>query len=251
MKNTILLCLCISTFISCTSVEKRKAELLKQITELSSKPDHRVLSGQFIGWGKDASMKDIDSIYRKSGKWIGFFGADYHNLDYKRDHFCHKPIWTDISTTNKMILDYGVKFVFFCQHLNNPFTDSSAWDNTGDLKLLQKDGEPKRKLDAQLDSMAIGYKELEENGVIIFLRPLHEMNGGWFWWGNKDSTDFIALWKYIHEYYTVKKNLKNIIWCYSPILWPVKYLTWYPGSEYVDVVCLDVYTPIIHPYRCV
>jgi len=249
MKSLILLfVVLVLVGTSCTSVEKKKAGLLKYFSELTLKKDHRVMSGQFIGWGQAASLKDVKTIYKNSGKWVGFLGADYHNLDYIRDHYVHKPISSELSVTNKNIIDYGVKFCFFSMHFNNPFTDSSAWDNRADLKILLQDEKIRTKLDQQMDSMSLGFEELQKNGIIIFLRPLHEMNGGWFWWGDKDSTDFIALWKYIYNYFTIRKNLKNIAWVYSPCLWPVKYLKWYPGDKYVDIVCVDAYTSIIHPY---
>jgi len=247
-KTFVFIVVVAHVLISCTLVEQRRETILKYLSAMPSRKDHRVISGQFIGWGEDATMKDVSEIYRKSGKWVGFLGADYHCLKYDRHHFSHVALQTNIAVTNKVIVDYGVKFVFFSQHLNNPFTDSSAWDTTGNLSFLLKDGEPKHRLDLQLDLMASGYKELENHGIVIFLRPFHEMNGSWFWWGNKDSVAFIALWKYVYDYYTVKKNLKNLIWCYSPCLWPVKYLTWYPGPQYVDVICIDAYTDIIHPY---
>lgn len=248
MNKYILLLFCPFLLLSCNNIEKRKAGVLNYFTQLAGKTDQHFVSGQFIGWGKDASAKDINTIYEKSGQWVGFTGADYHNLDYIRDHVVHRYISCDLNTTNNMIVDYGVKFCFFSMHFNNPFSDSSAWDNKGDLKRVLSEQKIRGKLDIQMDSMAMGFEALQKKGIIVCLRAFHEMNGGWFWWGNKDSTDFIALYRYVHHYFTETKKLKNLLWCYSPCLWPVKYLTWYPGDDVVDIVCVDAYTDVIHPY---
>jgi beta-mannanase len=56
-------------------------------------------------------------------------------------------------------------------------------------------------------------------GLPILFRPYHEMNGGWFWWGDQKDGKFNgfykALWKKTHEYFTVEHGLKNLIWVYS------------------------------------
>jgi len=36
-------------------------------------------------------------------------------------------------------------------------------------------------------------------------RPLHEMNGNWFWWGAQDPAVYRALWQSIYDFMT--KNL--------------------------------------------
>lgn len=43
------------------------------------------------------------------------------------------------------------------------------------------------------------FKSLENQGVPVLFRPLHEMNGEWFWWGltsyNQKDNERISLYK--------------------------------------------------------
>lgn len=43
------------------------------------------------------------------------------------------------------------------------------------------------KWKSQVDVIAWHLKQLDYANVPVLLRPYHEMNGGWFWWGNKDG----------------------------------------------------------------
>src|SRR5690606_7993906 len=49
-------------------------------------------------------------------------------------------------------------------------------------------GDPKYNwLIAEMDAIAVHFQKLREAGVPILFRPWHEMNGYWFWWGNKQN----------------------------------------------------------------
>lgn len=103
-----------------------------------------------------------------------------------------------------------------------------------------------------LDRVAAQLQVLQDQGVIVLWRPLHEMNGGWFWWCPKsdgkwlDKKDFIQLWRESHDYLVQKKRLRNLIWVYSAAVQTdptQKSAThYYPGDAYVDVVGLDYYS---------
>ena len=67
------------------------------------------------------------------------------------------------------------------------------------------------------------FKKLEDAGVPVVYRPMHEANGAWFWWGvggNDGITgaDVAALYRYVHDYYVKEKGLSNIIWCFCTAL---------------------------------
>ncbi|ESQ75945.1 glycosyl hydrolase [Asticcacaulis sp. AC402] len=47
-------------------------------------------------------------------------------------------------------------------------------------------------MNADIDAIAVVFKRWEAQGLVILWRPLHEMNGAWFWWGQK--TQYPALW---------------------------------------------------------
>jgi mannan endo-1,4-beta-mannosidase len=110
-----------------------------------------------------------------------------------------------------------------------------------------------------LDRIAQGLDDLQKAGVTVLYRPLHEMNGDWFYWCNQVQSIFLFLvincflciqdpetfknvWKDMFNYFTNTKNLHNIIWVFSPDQSRANPSRYYPGDAYVDIVALDVYT---------
>jgi mannan endo-1,4-beta-mannosidase len=98
---------------------------------------------------------------------------------------------------------------------------------------------------ADLTAVADGLAELQGHGVAVLWRPLHEANGGWFWWGtNGTSTEtYRRLWEHMHTYFTEQRRLNNLLWVYSPnsSTHASSVTDHYPGATLVDVVALDVY----------
>lgn len=100
-----------------------------------------------------------------------------------------------------------------------------------------------------IDKVAKHFKRLEKAGVPVLWRPYHEMNGMWFWWGNKRGEDGIQeLWKQMYDRFTNYHGINNIIWVWNanaPRDWKddeaYAYELFYPGHEYVDILAADVY----------
>lgn len=92
------------------------------------------------------------------------------------------------------------------------------------------------------------FKKLEDAGVPVVYRPMHESNGAWFWWGvggNDGITgaDVAALYRYVHDYYVKEKGLSNIIWCFCTALagnHSEKY-SWWSEGKYIDIASTDWY----------
>ena len=92
------------------------------------------------------------------------------------------------------------------------------------------------------------FKKLEDAGVPVVYRPMHEANGAWFWWGvggNDGITgaDVAALYRYVHDYYVKEKGLSNIIWCFCTALagnHSEKY-SWWSEGNYIDIASTDWY----------
>ena len=84
---------------------------------------------------------------------------------------------------------------------------AEEWDQ------LCTDGTPlnaawKREMDSVIPYLA----QLQEAGVPVLWRPYHEMNGAWFWWGNKPGENgFKRLWIMTYEYFTAQ-GLNNLLW---------------------------------------
>lgn len=109
---------------------------------------------------------------------------------------------------------------------------------------------------AELDKViAIINNDLVVNGenIPIVFRPLHEMNGNWFWWGAACSgftpADYRALYQLTVDY--VKARTTSVLFCWSPnspVSSPIL-SNYYPGDAYVDIVGLDMYEITADPFR--
>ncbi|HEY1629549.1 MAG TPA: glycosyl hydrolase, partial [Tepidisphaeraceae bacterium] len=50
-----------------------------------------------------------------------------------------------------------------------------------------------------IDAIAVQLKKLSDANVPVLWRPLHEAEGGWFWWGAKGPQSFVKLWRLLHD----------------------------------------------------
>ncbi|MBX2944850.1 MAG: T9SS type A sorting domain-containing protein [Cyclobacteriaceae bacterium] len=89
--------------------------------------------------------------------------------------------------------------------------------------------------------------------IPIVFRPLHEMNGNWFWWGASCSgfspADYKALYQLTVDY--IKERTNSVLFCWSPNS-PVNstvFTNYYPGDAYVDILGLDMYELTADPFR--
>ena len=88
-----------------------------------------------------------------------------------------------------------------------------------------------------IDSIATQLKKLETAGVPILWRPLHEAEGGWFWWGAKGPEPCLKLYDLMYDRLTNYHNLHNLIWIWSGYAEE----DWYPGNNKVDIYGYDSY----------
>jgi mannan endo-1,4-beta-mannosidase len=183
--------------------------------------------------GQHTYMTDnlIPSIYRDTGKYPGLIGIDY--------------FYQNNSSTNNQAITWAHNnhaLITVCHHWNNP-NGGDAW-NTSNVDFTQMviaGTSLNSKFNSLLDQVAGGFQTLQNANppVVVLYRPFHEMNGGWFWWGGKDPTQFKNVWIYMFNYLTGTKGLHNILWVYGPN--GSIDTTYYPGSQYVDIVGADVY----------
>jgi len=90
---------------------------------------------------------------------------------------------------------------------------------------------------ADLDELVSCLKLLQDEGIPVLFRPLHEASGGWFWWGSRSGADYVTLWKYVYEYIT-GAGVHNLLWVWTSCL---DDSDWYPGDAYVDFIAYDWY----------
>ncbi len=127
-------------------------------------------------------------------------------------------------------------------HMNNLVTGGDYHDVHG--QVVQSVLADPAKLDAQLDQIA----EIAERiaPVPLIVRPFHEQNGDWFWWGTTETStdDYVALYRYTVTYLQ-NAGATNLLYAWSPNGTfggdESAYLATYPGDDYVDIVGYDSY----------
>lgn len=100
-----------------------------------------------------------------------------------------------------------------------------------------------------------GYlKILQDAGVPVIWRPLHEAagnynlygkaNNAWFWWGRGGAEPCKQLYRLMRDTFEKEYGLNNLIW-----VWTLdatkgaerEWADWYPGDDYVDIIGVDIY----------
>lgn len=98
-----------------------------------------------------------------------------------------------------------------------------------------------------IDAIGVQLKKFQDAGVPVIWRPLHEAQGGWFWWGAHGPTAFKQLWRLTHDRLTNHHGLHNLIWEFTSSAAEGNHLDWYPGDDVVDMIGLDIYTDPASP----
>ena len=104
---------------------------------------------------------------------------------------------------------------------------------------------------ADVDIVSGYFKQLQEKGIAVVWRPLHEASGGWFWWGTASAECYVQLYRLVFKRMVETNKLNNLIWVWNintdPALgydYSALNAVWYPGDEYVDIVAVDIYDPL-------
>ncbi|MEO5959443.1 MAG: glycosyl hydrolase [Opitutaceae bacterium] len=221
--------------------------ILEYLAGLEQRADKRMLSGQFMAYGDNATPRLAAQIHQQSGHWPAVIGVDF--ADYPRhDVTFAVPI--------KTAIDYWKQggLANISAHLFNPANPDPAKAQDGGLRdkgvdldaLLTPGTASNETWMALLDRIAAALQELEDAGVVAMWRPFHEMNGNWFWWGGHEPEKFVRLWRHMFDYFTKTKELDNLLWVYGPNHGN-KTAAYYPGDSYADIVGLDAYTDFVDP----
>nr|WP_225954002.1 glycosyl hydrolase [Kibdelosporangium phytohabitans] len=215
-------------------------ELLAWLTALPQRQEKRVVSGQQIG--ADARA-DYDKLFhgmtRRFGRTPALLGASFDGY-WKKE------------TVGVMIDHWRAGgLVTMDLHRPNPFlpqVDPESYRvgesaRKDDLSALLADAPPSQarsRWRADLEMLGDIVQQLDEAGVTLILRPLHELNGNWFWWGLDRRTghsEAVRLYRDMHAYLTGTRGLHNVLWAYSPARpWDGPRMRFYPGDDIVDIM---------------
>ncbi len=199
------------------------------------------IRGKYILSGQQECPQDrtcgdeLSHIQKCSGALPAILGLDYIEEDYEGVNERAKK-WHDMGGIVSICWHWGIP----------PFgVGYPSSQETIDLEeALNPETTLHKGMLANIDRVGVALKQLEDAGIPVLWRPLHEFDGAWFWWGKGGPEAFIRLWRLLYERLTSYHNLNNLIWVlgYSH----VKGEGWYPGDEYVDIIGADAYTDGIH-----
>jgi mannan endo-1,4-beta-mannosidase len=239
----------------------------------------QVMAQKFEPVNKDASpeaKKILSFLYDIKGKYIL---SGQHNYNHEMNVYSDRAksmtgkypalwgtdfIWNGTNDPGQQIVDEAIKkwkdgyLVTLMWHEGRPTDDPPyGWKESVQAKLTNAEWDElitpnsalnKKWLD-QVDKIASYLKQLRDAHVPVLWRPYHEMNGVWFWWGDKKGENgIIKLWKMMYDRFTNYHHLNNLIWIWGanglrdiPKDQAFHYGYYYPGADYVDILGADVY----------
>lgn len=206
----------------------------------------KILSGQYCDTGING--KEFRVIQDVTGKTPAVLGLDF--IEYSPSRVEHGS--TGRSTELAIQCWEAGGIVTFCWHWNAPAKYLTGnWysgfykehTNIDLAKIMNgQDTEGYDLLMQDIDAIADQLLILQDAGVPILWRPLHEASGGWFWWGTAGPEPYKELYRLLYDRLTNEYELNNLIW-----VWNGQDKDWYPGDEYVDIIGEDIY-PGEHVY---
>jgi mannan endo-1,4-beta-mannosidase len=198
----------------------------------------------------DVFIKDNEAEFEylmdKTGKQPAVRGIDflaYNSTSDWRDHAPERTIeWVNkyhgIATVTwhwNVPLEKGsTKTAFYVESAAPTFTTFSI------SKALEEGTWENEKMLEDLELIAGELKKLKDADVPVLWRPLHEAEGGWFWWGAEGPEPCKKLYRLMYEKFTKEYGLDNLIWVWTGYTSPAS-ASWYPGNDVVDIVGYDKY----------
>ena len=243
--NCFLIFIFLFSIVSCSS---KKAGEFKTLHYLHAISGTKTIAGIHNREPNAKPGQWTNEIFKTVGKYPGLWSGDFlfqqENID-NRQQMVEEALrqWQKGAVVNIM------------WHACNPALDEPCgWDNEGVLSELSDeqwtelttDGTSlNKKWKSRVDEVCIYLQFLEDRGVEVLWRPMHEMNQGVFWWAGRPGVNGTPkLYRMLHDYMTHEKGLSNLIW-----IWDIQdfgtlvsdVVVYNPGDQYWDVLALDVY----------
>ncbi|HOQ36557.1 MAG TPA: glycosyl hydrolase [Acetivibrio sp.] len=230
------------TLVNPNATQEAKA-LMCYLVDIYGK---HILSGQQEICGShnyEGSEAEFTYIKQKTGKMPAVRGFDFMN--YRGNGL----MWDDLCA-ERVIEWYNEKngIPTVCWHWFSPgdigkkadssfYTESTTFSIS---KALTPGTEENIALLNDIEFMAGKLKQVQDAGVPILFRPLHEAEGGWFWWGAEGPEPCVKLYRLLYDKFTNEYGLNNLIWVWTSYDYETS-AAWYPGDDVVDIVGYDKY----------
>jgi mannan endo-1,4-beta-mannosidase len=247
MKKILLVILACSFLVASAKTPAQK--LIMCLQQLQSKG---VMLGHqddtFYGttWKWESNRSDVRDVCGDYPAVMGFelgkieLGSD-KNLDGVSFNLMRKEIQAQYERGGIITISW---------HPYNPVTGNNAWDANGNaVGAVLQGGAQYAKMQQWIGTVIKFIKSLKTKDgkpIPVIFRPWHEMNGSWFWWGQKSCTPEQYKQLYQMTWNAFKKaKFNNIVWCFSPNAetndTEEKYIAYYPGDKYIDLLGVDSY----------
>ena len=218
----------------------------------------RTLSGVMANVDNDNEFADL--VNTTTGKYPALTGYDFIHLAYSP---CDWVDYNNITPAQTQWNNNGL--VTYMWHWNTPSNEGDAVDTYNansdfDIEAALTEGTWQHDfIMADIAEVAGYLKLLQDAGIPVIWRPLHEAagnydlygsmaDGAWFWWGKKGPEATKQLWKLLYDQLVNVHGLNNLIWVWTvqvPTERTEEYLddaiAAYPGDEYVDIIGVDIY----------
>jgi len=218
-------------------------EAKELLTYLYSISGEKILSGQH-NYGHELT-NSTDSIIAITGKTPSVWGTDISNLSDELFAEAERQYRNGsiITLMYHQVKPFHHDSMGFSRSVQGMVTDEE-WE-----QIVTPGTAYHNMWLEKIDQRAAMLKRFKEAGIPVLWRPYHEMNGMWFWYGNRPGENGIQkLWKIMYDRYVNLHQLNNLIWVWNanaPRDWKddeaYAYELFYPGNEYVDVLAADIY----------
>ena len=213
----------------------------------------KTLSGQQHNVSQNQSFPGATYLAKSGGLTPAIRGSDFIEYSPSRRQFGSNPRNETEQTIAWAQQTGGVASMMW--HWNAPanlinqtgkewwrgfYTDATTFNLPG--ALANPGGSDYQLLLRDIDAIAVELQKFETAGVPVIWRPLHEAQGGWFWWGAHGPDTFKQLWNLTYDRLTNHHGLHNLIWEFTSSAAEGNFQDWYPGDNVVDMIGLDIYT---------
>ena len=205
-----------------------------------------IISGTMAAYS--TNINEATWVYNNTGKWPALTCFDFI------DHTNPNQNWVQYSAPFTLGQSWWNNngIVGFSWHWRDPLTKSGSFyvpsaatapdtGTTFDIsKVTDTNSAEYKAIIVDIDVVAGYLQQFKDANIPVVWRPLHEAEGGWFWWGAKGAEPYKVLWKLLFDRLVNVHRLNNLIWVWTSQADDAA-TNWYPGDAYVDVIGMDIY----------
>lgn len=173
----------------------------------------------------------ISRIFEASGKYPALVGYDLDGIQ-------NGGIHESVGKATRFVKDKG-GIAQINWHWVRPDGGGDYYSKGFDLWSAVSDTNSTagKQLMDHLHKAARQFEVLQDSGIAVLWRPLHEAEGGWFWWGMSGKEACQKLYRLMFNVFTEQHKLRNLIWVWTSYAGDKE--NWYPGDDVVDMIVYD------------